>query len=401
MKRKEIFIIIGSVSLLILGIFTFSCSKTSDSCTKCDTPEPENHMVSFDFNGDEITTEISIYEGINHMGENFSFADKIIKSSELQYFSNFISDYTGSNIVPFKIILYLGKDIQNNNIKAIDILGFSYYIIIDKKLYHNLFIKDGDTFHKESKLQAETDELYADHLHFIIFNVIPETNEKSILVLHNSEYQHIDLLNPKNILDNKISNYITNSGSGGSPKVPNDCTSPCSPPQANLRCVFWEQALQWMCVVGQAPICVAEEGFIVVSDSTSISSDSIEEAYDLEMFISFRNNFMKDNDIGQKYIDYYYDISAEISGNMNLDLALDIFNILINYNERLDWLQNTQSFGDEILIDNDLYYDLIDLLDEFDLISDDQDFEDIIEAIKSDIATYKGYTIEEIISAIE
>ena len=38
---------------------------------------------------------------------------------------------------------------------------------------------------------------------------------------------------------------------------------------------------------------------------------------------------------------------------------------------------------------------------EEDFLEDIKDFEDIIDAIKSDIATYKGYTIEEIISAIE
>jgi hypothetical protein len=109
---------------------------------------------------------------------------------------------------------------------------------------------------------------------------------------------------------------------------------------------------------------------------------------------------MVNSEIGQMYINYYYTLSSYIDGNLSVSLALTTARRLAEFNNVMLVLLDENAFSNTIVIDTTLKNKLIALIEDYRELSTDQEFNDILDVILSDLNNFSGKTRAEFLSMI-
>jgi len=130
-----------------------------------------------------------------------------------------------------------------------------------------------------------------------------------------------------------------------------------------------------------------EKYFLTLPDNSGLQYD-------------FRDDFMVNSEIGQMYINYYYTLSSYIDGNLSVSLALTTARRLAEFNNVMLVLLDENAFSNTIVIDTTLKNKLIALIEDYRELSTDQEFNDILDVILSDLNNFSGKTRAEFLSMI-
>lgn len=121
--------------------------------------------------------------------------------------------------------------------------------------------------------------------------------------------------------------------------------------------------------------------------------------YSFSLYRDFRDLFLANSTNGQKYIDWYYQISTHLNGFIyDPSVLLEILDLLDDLNEAILMIMNPTNYGSEILISSTFESRLLDLIDSFREFSTDTDYFDLLDDIEDELLDISGLTVNQVIS---
>ena len=137
---------------------------------------------------------------------------------------------------------------------------------------------------------------------------------------------------------------------------------------------------------GDCPDC-EDCDFRTMSVEQSLLSETVANAlFNLDLHRNLRDQFLENYAIGQKHIDYYYAISAFILiSDYNTSTFLQMVETLPSFNQSINKLLDENTNNTEILLTQELSNDVISILNDIKEISDNPDFQHMIDDFKNDI----------------
>lgn len=137
-------------------------------------------------------------------------------------------------------------------------------------------------------------------------------------------------------------------------------------------------------------------------DENAMSTDSVYMAYDTSFQYSYRDDFLMNSAFGNKYIQYYYDLSEFLADeSVSIALMLETADLLIDLNHNLEMLIDTTGYSNSIVVDSAMNTSLVDLLIDYRNISSNKEYVDVINDIIYDVNTYSNKTVDYIITDIQ
>ena len=119
----------------------------------------------------------------------------------------------------------------------------------------------------------------------------------------------------------------------------------------------------------------------------SLVSETVANAlFDLDLHRNLRDQFLENYTLGQKHIDYYYAISEFVLiSDYNTSTFLQMVETLPSFNQSINKLLDDNTNGSEILLTQELSNDVVSILNDIKEISDNPDFQYIIDDFKNDV----------------
>ena len=110
----------------------------------------------------------------------------------------------------------------------------------------------------------------------------------------------------------------------------------------------------------------------------------------------FRDNFLKESIIGDKYVKYYYAFSQHI--DIDLSLSMKAFTLMPKVSTLINKIRSNDTNPNEILIDEEFKNEVLSLINDSKTLSSKQITKSLIEDLKSDLSNLSGKTKSEFIN---
>lgn len=400
MKRK-IFSILGIFGLILVVFLLTECSKETKQAT-CSPNLKRDFPIKLVVSNQSIDTKIALFNENNVKKVNYQIGDAVLDNESFHLLSSEISSIMDLKLSPFTIVIYCDKYLDDSRIEYESIGGLSIYSYQDGVIRHNLFKKD------DSGLMIE-DKAYDMQVRGIITNMLKEIldreiypdkkDNKSYVIISLKDIPDIKLRNTRDdyLIKRKLST-IFQSMLKEAPPTPENCGGFCEIVQDEIcEKKFALPEPTYECE--EAP-CGTNGTFNILDDEESMSTDSLNICLNYGLQYDFRDDFMVNSEIGQMYINYYYTLSSYIDGNLSVSLALTTARRLAEFNNVMLVLLDENAFSNTIVIDTTLKNKLIALIEDYRELSTDQEFNDILDVILSDLNNFSGKTRAEFLSMI-
>jgi hypothetical protein len=153
---------------------------------------------------------------------------------------------------------------------------------------------------------------------------------------------------------------------------------------------------------GDCPICEDCRSQESVVNQSLVSETVADVLFDLDLHRRLRDDFLNNYSLGQKHIDYYYAISEFVlSSDYNTSTFLKMIETLPSFNQSVNKLLNDNTSGTEILITEELRNDMESIINDFKLMSDNEDFQFILDDLKNDVKIMTNKSKNDLIIAFE
>lgn len=286
-------------------------------------------------------------------------------------------------------------DNSSGNFKDNDIFGFSIYDIKDNnQIVHKFYLKEDKSFKlkkelKETFINTESQnflvwkyknkDYYSENITVSrIFNIDDKTqadrrnntrNEFNLLILRHKY--------PKsNFFEKNSDLFYVDAGL-------DDCISGCS--ESGIDTCdggYWCSPSGGS---GDDPICKAQSVQNESIEQSLVSENEATNLFSLNLHRQLRDEFLKENSLGLKHIDYYHGISEFILvSDYNTSTFIKMIQTLPSLNQSINKLLDN-NIESNIIINEDLNNDLNSIINDYKLISENPDFQFILNDIKEDI----------------
>jgi len=123
-----------------------------------------------------------------------------------------------------------------------------------------------------------------------------------------------------------------------------------------------------------------------------------ETLFNLSLERQLRDEFLNNNSLGQKHINYYYAISEFVlNSDYNVSTFIKMIEVFPSLNQSINKLLDGDYFETDILITQQLNSDLTSIISDFKLMSDNPDFHYILDDLKSDVDIINNRNKDELI----
>lgn len=402
---KKVFLVF---ILIVLSIVLINCSN--------ETEENKEDITTLSVNEKEEIKETFYNANLNIQnleGSELTFSGFTMRDSEIHFaykelIQNKILSYTPKGKISALAIYHINS--KTHKIQDKDIIGISVYEI-DKKdrMDHHFFLKNESGIFdlKVSLLESFVNTENQNFLiwkyknksfkndHIGINRILNSDDEReNRLTSQRNEFEVFRVMHQYQSLNTQKSaitkGHYTNRGFA-------DCVSGCSE-AGNGTC----DAGLYCNVGGDCPICEDCDNQDKVIELGLVNDILAEQLFDLTLHRSLRDDFMKNYYVGQKYIDYYNAISAFIlASDYDTNTFLKMINTLPSFNTSIRILldENTANDG-TVLITSELKKDINSIIDDFMTMSNNPDFQFILNDLKSDIEFYSEKSKKTILSLI-
>jgi hypothetical protein len=146
--------------------------------------------------------------------------------------------------------------------------------------------------------------------------------------------------------------------------------------------------------------CTMSEGPLSPCPTNELSYYSREQfgnAYESSLMYDFKDNFLNNSSKGLEYIDNYYSLGKEWSGNLNAELAIQTAVVLTKFNPVMRAFLEPDAHTDEIILTPELSTSLLNLLNSYQTITKSSEGKQILNSIREDIAQFSNLTLGEIL----
>lgn len=295
------------------------------------------------------------------------------------------------------VVFYTQNEFEE--IASIDkkkVLALSVYYKFKGKLKHSLFLSESGNFKKVDSFDLYAKSIITDNITYL-FNEVSGLADNLCcyyVVMRKKEVLHksIDELGLKatTAIYKNNTKEVPGASSG-------DCDSPCN--DNGCECEVWNLEEQlWDC---EECIC---QMIVISSDSVTLanySTNYINTYFDDNLYYTFRDSFMLNYTIGEKYVDYYYTLgsflesSGEVTPTMMIQTASKMPTLYNVVNNLL-----YPSSNNTIVVTTETKNHLLSLIDIYDDLSSNTDYQWILEDITNDINLFHNKTYSEIMSML-
>jgi hypothetical protein len=408
--KRNILLCVLVIIVGVVGIFVFSCNKSTGEavCGSCKAADPLTKQFSIKVNGNkEEELLLRYYKSSYKTGDTFEMGNISVNDTLytdlIQYFkqiSNIDSD-------PYAIVVYFNRYISNTNAVTIEEMsGFSWYYLIKegKQLHHRLFISKNGSFIENKEFNIDVPYLTVNQSSFLVNVIIPQFQnnsmlEKSYLTIFKKSQSFKKYKFGRNEFIHIYNKYKASSSLfKDSNPGEDDCPYPC-PGQGNM-CI---ETTQNICDPNYSwDPCASTDQEQILLTYSGMDEDSVHLAYDSATLYEFKDSVLSPRTFGQKYIDYYYDLSTKLRGKgLPIALILSTAKTSIHCRHMLQLLQDPTANADSIFLSRTQRDELLQLVDGYKSLFTDAVTIGILNDIKSDISYYTGYRVQDFFNDIE
>ncbi|PSG90426.1 hypothetical protein [Aurantibacter aestuarii] len=400
---------------LALILFISSCSKNEktdiNQLTSKDIENVKNETLALDINLKEYNNTNVKYYFTSFSQREFTYSqDFLTKELPIIGLKNKVVD----------IKLYYKNNLEEK-LDLKNVIGYSIYTIDDNnEMTHGFYKKENETFILKRALREDVRNLEnVNFLYWKYFNKEFKNNKhigvKSISNL-NDEGREARYGNQRNAfnmfrviyqfpsnkdnLRNSTSRYPA-SGAG-------ECDNSCSE-QGDGVCDGG-----YYCDIGASGgdggsnggsddgTCEDDQNRVAVVDQNIIANDLANELFDLDLHRNLRDNFLLNYNIGTKHTNYYYAISDfKMVSDYNTSTFLKMISTLPSLNTSVNRLLEDNTDNNTIILTQQLKTDIIAILDDLRLMSNNPDFNYILDDLENDLNIYSNKTKGEILNSME
>lgn len=148
-------------------------------------------------------------------------------------------------------------------------------------------------------------------------------------------------------------------------------------------------------------ICDAKQGRYTVFSEGILSQTVAQSLFDLALHRRLRDDLMKNYNIGEKYIEYYYAISGFLQKeDYQLQTLYKIISTLPNFNSSVEKLLDENYNGNDIIITESLKNDMFAIIADLKTVSNNPDFQYILNDLENDLNAIKNKTKAQVINEL-
>lgn len=171
-------------------------------------------------------------------------------------------------------------------------------------------------------------------------------------------------------------------------------------------CVACAESAGSICDAGvycsnETPMCEKDEEEQDISMRGLLSSTNADILFNDELYYNLRDNLMLQYNIGEKYIDYYYAISSFVQkSDYDVSTLIKMISTLPDLNNSIEkLLSNTNN--NEIIITEQLKLDILSIINDLRTVSNNEDFQTILNELESDIIFLSNKTKTNLINDLQ
>ena len=275
------------------------------------------------------------------------------------------------------------------------IKGVSVFSVKGRRIIHHLFMKNEICeFYEVENVRVAVEGISEAHLHYYLENyVFTNTQNKTVITTKG---------NFANEIYKRIKKYKTSFRY----EVKNTSkeNTPGSTPECNsyFRCAWFPSGIRMPCVegFGGKPECSGRCAAQQMVSELELENISQSAFININLMYSFRDDFLDNYNKGNEYIDNYYFLSEEFKDNISISLALKTALFFFDFNSVMAAFVNPENHLTEIMFTEELTQDLLDLLDDYEEITNSTEGKAILASIRADINSFKNKQLQEILAMI-
>jgi hypothetical protein len=387
---KKFIIGLIAATIVIATLILWACSNNEEKSVSCGPPVPNDDIeVEFDILGKSFISEVKIFKyDINENATGIEFAH--CKTNEdlllfVEYYCHLNNIKIDNNMLG--IILYYDLPISNSNkVDDANIMGISLFTVNGYKITHNLYTKnDKSEFCEEENVKIAVSGIYSNHIHFYLENYVFQNPQNKSFILFEGNFP--DEFNKNRSKYRVPFKFEIKSKTRGNPNQQNGCESPCTSgysPRCDLA--------TYSCFSEAEPGCSCEEA------AYSTRGTQYQKFFKEDLMHNFKDNFLYRFSKGTEYIENYYFLSSEYIDKISIDLAIKTALVLIEFNPIMEDFLNVEMHPSKIIIDDNLFSLIMNLIDEYEKITESGYGKGILDAIRDDIKRMKNLTLKEILA---
>jgi hypothetical protein len=147
--------------------------------------------------------------------------------------------------------------------------------------------------------------------------------------------------------------------------------------------------------------CSDKDNELSVAERSILSPTVANNLFNLDLHRRLRDNLMVNYNIGEKYIEYYYAISGFLlKEDYQTTTLLKLISTLPDFNSAVEKLIDQTNNGTEIIITENLKNDLFIIIDDLQIISNNSDYQTILNELKSDLTFLQNKTKDQILNEL-
>ena len=380
------------VFVVITILFFYSCNEivTGDCGVEPDMTKPVtfnlmNKTMSLELNFTKVEDNGTYRESINHYKTN----EKLFQ---------FIKNYCiGKNMVfdpqPMAFILYYDSFVSNNfTVTDDNIKGISVFSVNRNKITHSLYLRnEHNDFYEEKNVKVRVPGVSINHIVFYLKNyVFADNNNKSYIII-SGDLATDPYKNPKKYwtsmqyevekrYQEKIQNTTRVAGCG-----PNECQSG-TPKMICENTMFGPRC--------NSSGCLAERMFAIAEIQWS-------PVFNPDLMYKFRDEVLTKYENKLHFIYYYDYLGDEWADKITFDLAVETAKVLKDFNPVMSAFLEPDKHMDEIMFTSELTSSILNLLDNFQKITDSSEGVKILDSIREDVKMLDNRTLKEILQMVD
>jgi hypothetical protein len=387
-----------TIKVLLIFMVLISFSSCKKECSiGCEPKEPDSiNNITFNLNGKSIQSDYFLYKGI----QNGKYREMASRASDENVF-RLVKEYCESKNISlgneiFAYALYYDTIITKNYLVTDQqIKGVSVFSVKGRRIIHHLFMKNEICeFYEVENVRVAVEGISEAHLHYYLENyVFTNTQNKTVITTKG---------NFANEIYKRIKKYKTSFRY----EVKNTSkeNTPGSTPECNsyFRCAWFPSGIRMPCVegFGGKPECSGRCAAQQMVSELELENISQSAFININLMYSFRDDFLDNYNKGNEYIDNYYFLSEEFKDNISISLALKTALFFFDFNSVMAAFVNPENHLTEIMFTEELTQDLLDLLDDYEEITNSTEGKAILASIRADINSFKNKQLQEILAMI-
>lgn len=386
------------VLITIFYFAIFGCTK--DVCEQCETLPPSGTtQIQIELNDQKVLSKAD-YWNVNVYEHDFTIFTTPIGSECFEQFYRFVEENTDFKMNKvYGIVMYSKFNTEKlTKLSEEQVDAISVYTISDSMIHHHLFNKASDgLYHEIPELNVTVSGITSNHLNFYLTHYVynESVNYKTSYII--SYYDDGGFYTKSNNLNIDVPFSLTTrdkadreKNSGGT-----TCDPPCLDPQDICQL---NPLMGWNCMVDGGGDCWMHE----VRYTLAISDEYKDLVWELDFdLVNDFRSFLINYNLGNEYIQRYEYASSITFGDIYIGLAVQSLYVLQDCYEAIERLMDPDNFMDSILVKTPLRNDILELVNDYRGISEDETYLAILDSVESDVFRFSNITIDSVYVLIE